>query len=130
MARPLFEIEENELARQRTIREIGAALRDVAAMLRRADAALEVTDALKETFVRIGTAANDGLLAGMEREALEAALGEIAAVRRELRIASATPPPPPPATEEEAQAGGNGENGAETEGKGAAGEEAQSESSL
>jgi hypothetical protein len=63
----------------------------------------------------------------MEKAALEDTLGQIAAVRRELRITRVVPPP---AKEEEARTGGTGENGAETEGKGAVGEEQRSESSL
>jgi hypothetical protein len=104
-------------------------------------------DAQKEAFARISAAVDEGPLVKMDREALNATLGEIAAIRRELRIARATPPPPPPPVEEgEAQSGATGEGEKqdvlegtreaqtagekpEPEGEKAAGEETQPESS-
>jgi hypothetical protein len=72
MILPLLEIETNELVRQRTIRKIGAGLRDIAVLLATADGAPEATDAQKEKFARISAAVDEGLLVQMDREALDA----------------------------------------------------------
>jgi hypothetical protein len=132
---PILEKERAEAARRRAAREIAAAVREVAALLQPAEGAPEPAEEQRAVHARHTAAVEEGRLLSMEKAALDAALAELTALRRELRRAR-TPVRPGPAEEAKAGAGdkqkeppdGAGEQGTEPQKAGE--DQQQSEDSL
>jgi phage-related tail protein len=83
---PLIKIEKVEAARQYTIHEIGAAVREATAMLGSVEGVLNAVEKHKDALARITATAGEGSLVAMDKEALERLFAEISAVRNEFHL--------------------------------------------